>query len=124
MEKIIIRVLDYTEYPGVRYKHQGNKDTGEDFYYDMVKPSFQKACELNKILEVDLDGTAGYASSFLDESIGNLVYDFEYQDILRILKIKSIEEPDWTEIILNETLPEWKRKKDDKHPRKPKNNEK
>ena len=121
MEKILIRVLDYTEYPGVRYKHQVNKDTGQDFYYDMVKPYFQKAIDSDKILEVDLDGTAGYASSFLDESFGNLIYDFDYDKIFKYLNIKSLEEPDWIEIIFEETLVEWKKKKDENQPRKPEN---
>lgn len=119
MEKILIRVLDFTEYPGVRYKHQGNNDSGEDFYFEKVKPFFQKALDENKVLLVDIDGTAGYASSFLDESFGNLVYDFPYENIIKQLEIKSIEEPDWVDIIFEETLVEWKRKKDDGQPRKP-----
>jgi len=119
MEKTLIKVIDFTEYPGVRYKHQGDNDTGEDFYYDIIKSSFQLALDENKILEVDLDGTAGYASSFLDESFGNLVYDFEYDKIKNHLKIISFEEPDWVNVIFEETLPEWKRKKDDNQPRKP-----
>lgn len=119
MEKILIRVIDFTEYPGVRYKHQGNNDTGEDFYYEKVKPAFHLAIDQNKILEVDLDGTAGYASSFLDESFGNLVYDFPYDEIIKRLQIKSDEEPDWIDIVENETLVEWKKKKNHNQPRKP-----
>ena len=119
MEKILIRVIDFTEYPGVRYKHQGNNDTGEDFYYNVVKPSFEKALKENKLLIVDLDGTAGYASSFLDESFGNLVYDFPFEKIKSHLEIRSFEEPDWVDVINNETLTDWKRKKDDDQPRKP-----
>lgn len=122
MEKVLIRVIDFTEYPGVRYKHQGDRDTGEDFYYEKVNPSFKQAIEEDKILEVDLDGTAGYASSFLDESFGNLVYDFSYEEITKRLKIKSDEEPDWIEVIFEETLVEWKKKKDDNQPRKVESN--
>jgi len=120
MKKILVRVLDFTEYPGVRYKEQGDNDTGEDFYFKIINPSFQKALEENKMLEIDLDGTAGYASSFLDESFGNLVYDFPYNEILSRLVIKSNEEPDWIDIIIKESLVDWKRKKDDNQPRKPK----
>ncbi len=118
MEKILIRVIDFTEYPGVRYKHQGNNDTGEDFYFEKIKSSFEMAIKQNKSLEVDLDGTAGYASSFLDESFGNLVYDFPFNEVTNRLKIKSDEEPDWIEIIFEETLIEWKKKKDHNQPRK------
>ncbi|TCK64680.1 uncharacterized protein DUF4325 [Winogradskyella wandonensis] len=119
MEKILIRVIDFTEYPGVRYKHQGNNDSGEDFYYEVIKPAFEKALNQEKILSVDLDGTAGYASSFLDESFGNLVYDFPFEEIKTHLEIKSFEEPDWIDVIFKETLKDWKRKKDENQPRKP-----
>lgn len=120
MEEILIRVIDFTEYPGVRYRHQGNKDTGEDFYYEKIKPSFQQAINEDKTLIVDLDGTAGYASSFLDESFGNLVYDFSYEEVKKRLQIKSNEEPDWIEIIFEQTLIEWNKKKKHNQPRKPK----
>lgn len=117
-ELIKIRVLDFAEYPGVRYIEQGD-DTGEAFYMEIIKPQFQKCIDGDKILEVDLDGTAGYASSFLDECFGNLVYDFDYDEIIKRLKIVSKEESDWEDIIFNETLPEWLRKKNDGQPRKP-----
>jgi len=117
MEKELIRVLDFAEYPGVRYIEQGD-DTGEEFYNKKIKPLFEKCVAENKKLVVDLDGTAGYASSFLDECFGNLVYDFEYKDIIERLEIISLEESDWKDIIFNETLPEWLKKKNDGQPRK------
>ena len=117
MENILIKVLDFTEYPDVRYIEQ-DENSGEQFYYDVVKPNYEKAISENKILLVDLDNTAGYASSFLDEAFGNLVYDFEYKLITNHLKIKSEQEPDWVEIILNEILPSWKKKKEKGNPRK------
>jgi len=83
-----------------------------------VKPYFQKAVKENKKLVVDLDNTAGYASSFLDEAFGNLVYDFEFDDIKSILKIISNQEPDWKDIILDDILYKWKEKKDRNLPRK------
>lgn len=118
MDTIKIRILDFTEYPGVRYIGQG-EDTGEEFYIEKIKPAFQKCIDENKKLVVDLDNTAGYASSFLDECFGNLVYDFPYEEIVNRLEIISTQEPDWIEVIFDETLPQWKRKKDDGEPRKP-----
>lgn len=117
MEHIVIKVLDFTEYPDVRYIEQ-DENSGEQFYKDVVKLNYSKAISENKILTVDLDNTAGYASSFLDEAFGNLVYDFEYDKIQNHLKIKSEQEPDWINIILNEILPSWKKKKDKGNPRK------
>ena len=118
MELIKIKVLDFTEYPGVRYIGQGD-DTGEQYYYEHIKPSFENCIKENKILVVDLDDTAGYASSFLDECFGNLVYDFDYDQIKKRLKIISTQEPDWIEVIFEETLPEWLKKKNEGEPRKP-----
>ena len=107
MELIKIKVLDFTEYPGVRYIGQGD-DTGEQYYYEHIKPSFENCIKENKILVVDLDDTAGYASSFLDECFGNLVYDFDFDEIKKRLKIISTQEPDWIEVIFEETLFETK----------------
>lgn len=118
MELIKIKVLDFTEYPGVRYIGQG-EDTGEEFYYDKIKPAFENCLKENKMLVVDLDDTAGYASSFLDECFGNLVYDFDYNEITKRLKIISTQEPDWIDVIIEETLPEWLKKKNEGEPRKP-----
>ena len=117
MEKELVRVLDFAEYPGVRYIEQGDY-SGEEFYVDTINPLFKKCISENKILVVDLDGTAGYASSFLDECFGNLVYDFEYDQILLRLEIISLEESDWQDIIFKETLPEWPKKMNDGQPRK------
>mgnify|MGYP003604053199 CR=1 FL=1 len=117
MQEILIKVTDFTEYPDVRYKEQ-DENSGEQYYYDVIKPNFTKALSENKILVVDLDNTAGYASSFLDEAFGNLVYDFDFEKIKPHLKIISTQEPDWIEIILNEMLNLWKIKKDANRPRK------
>lgn len=117
MQEILIKVLDFTEYPDVRYINQ-DVDSGEQYYYDVIKPNFSTALEENKVLVVDLDNTAGYASSFLDEAFGNLVYDFDFDKIKSHLKIISLQEPDWVDIILGEMLDLWKKKKDAGRPRK------
>ena len=117
MEEILIKVANFTEYPDVRYREQDDF-SGEEYYYSVIKPNFIQALANNMLLCVDLDNTAGYASSFLDEAFGNLVYDFDYDNILKHLNIISIQEPDWKEIIINEVLPLWKRKKVEGKPRK------
>ena len=120
MEELKIKVLDYTEYPGARYIEQGD-DSGEEFYYKIIKPKFEECIKYNKVLVIDLDDTAGYASSFLDECFGNLVYDFDYEVIIKRLKIISFQEPDWIEVIFEETLPEWQKKFKNNIERKPVN---
>lgn len=112
MEKQIIhlRVDDYTMSPGPRYSLQGD-DSGEDFYHKILNFQFRKAWEQNCILEVNLDGPDGYASSFLDEAFGNLVYDFGLENVKGTLTIVSDEEPEWIDMLLNETFIEWEERR-------------
>jgi hypothetical protein len=44
-------------------------------------------------LLVDLDGTEGYATSFLEASFGGLARRFEPAEVLSILQLKSEDEP-------------------------------
>src|SRR5690606_36087113 len=108
----------YTEYPGPRYCNQGDY-SGEDFYHVILNPKFAEAFEESKKLVVDLDSTAGYASSFLDEAFGNLVYDFRLENVTKFLEIISKQEPDWKDMIINEVFNDWEsRRISDKSPRK------
>lgn len=72
-----------------------------------------------QVLEISLDGTSGYASSFLDEAFGNLVYDFSLDKVKSSISIVSEEEPEWKDMIENESFNEWeKRRKDQREPEK------
>lgn len=102
----LIKVLDFTEYPGPRYNEQG-KNSGEDFYHLMLNESFANSLRDNKSLTVDLDRTAGYASSFLDEAFGNLVFDFTLDVVKNNLKIISNQEKDWIIMIFDKVLVDW-----------------
>jgi hypothetical protein len=117
MDKVI-KVLDFSEYPGPRYISQG-LDSGELFYEEVLKDSFNEAVEKKIDIVVDLDYTAGYSPSFIDEVFGNLVYDFDWIEIENRLKIKSDQEPDWNQVILEKVFPQWRKKKNEGHPRKP-----
>lgn len=101
-----INILEFSEYPGPRYCNQGS-NSGEEFYHNILNNAFAESLNLNKTLEVNLDGVAGYASSFLDEAFGNLVYDFTAEKVKSNLRIISIEESDWIDMIFNEITPEW-----------------
>lgn len=105
-----INILNFSEYPGPRYKSQGNS-SGEEFYIKVLNPAFAE-CYINKeILEVYLDGTAGYPSSFLDEAFGELVYDFSLGVVERYLKIKTDRYLRHKSMILDETFPQWENKR-------------
>jgi hypothetical protein len=58
---------DFTRYPGPRYESQGAY-SGERFRRVLVN-----ALKNGQRLIVDLDGTSGFGSSFLDEAFGGLV---------------------------------------------------
>ncbi len=67
---------------------------------------------------VDLDDTGGYASSFLDEAFGNLVYDFTLANVKKLVEIISSQEPHWKNMIENETYLQWEdRRKQSKGPK-------
>ena len=106
-KEIEIKVIDFAEYPGPRYKSQG-PNSGQEFYEKILKIKFQEVLDNNyNFLIVDLDGTAGYASSFIDEAFGNLLNDYKYEVVKKKLKIVSLEEESWEDVIFNETLPQW-----------------
>ena len=46
--------------------------SGEEFYIKKLEPSFLNAKKNNTKLYIELDGTKGYPSSFLDQSFGEL----------------------------------------------------
>jgi hypothetical protein len=82
---------EFTRTPGPRYTGQG-KWSGEEFR--KILTSWLK--EHESVL-VDLDGTAGYGSSFIDETFGGLVREgnFTPADIKKRLEIKSDEDPSY-----------------------------
>lgn len=101
---------EFTEYPGPRYKYQGEY-SGEKFFEEVLDGQMQDAIDKDVKLEIDLDGTAGYASSFLDEAVGNLVKKYGGEIIEQRLRIISVLEPDWIDMIYKETIPEWEKKR-------------
>lgn len=95
---------DYTLTPGARYKEDGNY-SGEDFFEKHLRDAFKDSIDKGEKLTVDLDGTYGYASSFLSETFGLLVEEFGVDLVQNNLIIISLEEPDWKDAILNEYIP-------------------
>ncbi|CAK2108308.1 DUF4325 domain-containing protein [Vibrio crassostreae] len=89
----IIKVSDRYPCPGPRYISLG-PSSGEDF-----KNWIKKELERDKDLTVDLDGTEGYGSSFLEEAFGGLIRDGISANIVRNIKLISHEEPELIEEI-------------------------
>lgn len=103
-------IIDYSQSPGPRYCIQG-ADSGEDFYHRKLNGIFAEAYRENATLFITLDGADGYASSFLDEAFGNLVYDFGAAVVSKHLVIISNDEEIWTKMIIEETIPEWENRR-------------
>lgn len=122
MEKsqdITLYVKDFSLCPGPRYAEQGNGDSGEDFYHNILNREFSSCVQTLSKLTVNLDGVDGYMSSFLDEAFGNLVFDFGLELVNKYLDIISYEEPEWIEMIKKTTYPDWaKRREKDQFPKK------
>ena len=116
----IIKVLDFTEYPGLRHCSISD-DSGEHYYHSVLNNEFKLAYERGENLIVDLDNTAGYPPSFIDEAFGNLIYDFGLEIVEKNMKIISNQEPDLIDLIEKETYLEWaERKRNKQKPKKTK----
>lgn len=86
-----VRVADFTNYPGPRYEELG-EGSGEEFRDKFLWPAFQQ----DKDIVIDLDGVAGYGSSFLEEAFGGLIrtYKIPKTDLNFLMShIKSTYDP-------------------------------
>ncbi len=69
----------FTAYPGGRFRADG-KFSGQEFREDILLPALRSARARHDSVVVNLDGVAGYASSFLEESFGGLVRTHGFSD--------------------------------------------
>ncbi|MDE0471424.1 MAG: STAS-like domain-containing protein [Ekhidna sp.] len=94
MESIEIKIAtDFNYTPGPRYIEEG-KNSGEQFRREILANAFKTAIAKNKKVIIDLDGTDGYGTSFLEESFGGLIRNdkIDYNEIINRLEIISNEE--------------------------------
>jgi hypothetical protein len=82
---------DFSETPGARHRTDGDF-SGQEFFEDILEIKFN-SLKKNEILIIDLDGTDGYATSFLDEAFGGLARKYNKDVVLKKLKFISNEEP-------------------------------
>lgn len=97
-EVIVLRVSDFTTEPGARYRDDGDY-SGEWFREEALLPHFQRALDSHTKLVVDLDGTDGYATSFLEEAFGGLARIYPIDQVLSRVEVVSDEEPRWVDKI-------------------------
>lgn len=117
--KTYIISKDYSPLTGLRYCNRSDH-SGEDFYHQKLNGWFKEAYETKEQMKIVLDGGEdGYGPSFLDESFGNLVFDFSLEEVKKWLVIDSEVDSDWQDAIEKETFPTWEKlRKDGKLPEK------
>lgn len=90
--KIVI-AESFSTTPGARYRTDG-PFSGEEFREELLEPAFLQSVDSGAPLLVDLDGTNGYATSFLDEAFGGLARLHGLKAVMKALTIKSDDEPE------------------------------
>lgn len=92
MDKVLINIADdFSDAPGARNRSDGD-DSGQEFFEDILCPKYKEAISKNKVLSVNLDGTYGYATSFISESFGSLSKQFGAKSVLDNIEIISEED--------------------------------
>lgn len=88
---IEVKVLEFSEFPGPRNSKIGS-NSGEEFRDSVLI----KQIDLNGIenIIVNLDGTAGYGSSFLEEAFGGLIRKGYPYELVRSLCGRMISNDD------------------------------
>lgn len=79
---------EYTAYPGPRYISDG-EFSGEDFRKKILEELYLKF----STIAIELDGTYGYPSSFLEEAFGGLKRLYPKDDVLKKFEFISNENP-------------------------------
>lgn len=91
---------DFSRIPGARYPEEGDF-SGQEFRQTILLPKLQEALDNKEKLTINLDGTAGLGTSFLEESFGGLIRvdKFDVESLKNTLEFISEEDPDYiTEI--------------------------
>jgi hypothetical protein len=92
MDNIKISIAkDFSKTPGPRHIIEG-KFSGEKFRKEIMEALFQKAIDHGVKIEINLDGTAGYGTSFLEEVFGGLARIHNPEIVKEKFIIISIEE--------------------------------
>lgn len=92
MDIRIIKVKDFSITPGSRHRDEGEY-SGEEFRETILEPIFKKAVDLKMKVTIDLDGTIGYGTSWLEEVFGGLTRKYSKELVNKHIEIISNEEP-------------------------------
>ena len=90
---------DFSKTPGFRFKNQSLGTSGEEFRDNILEPRYKESIKKGEKLQVILDGTNGYLTSFLEEAFGGLQEKNPEKRILDDIEIISNDEKHWIEDI-------------------------
>ena len=92
-QEFVLYVREFTLTPGPRLEDDGNF-SGEEFRKRYLLPRYLEAVKNGGYLLVILEGTKGYASSFLEEAFGGLVREgLKRKDLKDHLRIRTEDRP-------------------------------
>lgn len=96
---IISLATEFSRNPSARTEDEG-KNSGFKFR-EILTPRVKNAIKAKQQIVVDLDGTNGMGTSFLEEVFGGLIREehLKYDDLKQYLMFISNEEPDLIEEI-------------------------
>jgi hypothetical protein len=91
--KLLLSIAnEFSETPGPRSRVEGDF-SGELFLEELLLPRYAQALAQKTALTIDLDGTEGYATSFLESAFGGLARSYEPEQVLKTINFKSEDEP-------------------------------
>lgn len=88
-KKIINVARDFAPTPGARYRSDGAY-SGEQFREELLIPVLRSS---SGPVVIELDGTRGYATSFLEEAFGGLARKMQPTECLDRLEFVSDDDP-------------------------------
>jgi uncharacterized protein DUF4325 len=83
---------EFARIPGPRKRAEG-EFSGEEFLETQLRPRFIEAQQSGATLHVNLDGTVGYGTSFLEEAFGGLAREFGVREVEQHLEVTCTDEP-------------------------------
>ena len=83
---------EFSVTPGARYRTDGDF-SGQEFFEEILGEKFLSVIDADNTLIVNLDGTDGYATSFLDEAFGGLARKYGKDLVFSKVNFISEEEP-------------------------------
>lgn len=101
MANLVLNIpKDFSRSPSARFPSEGDF-SGQEFREKFLSPKVKEAIESGVHLEVVLDGSSGYSTSFIEESFGGLVREGKYtfDQLDSTLIIISNEDPSYIDDI-------------------------